>query len=219
MNKLTSALAMATVLLTSTALPAVADGPSSNWSGLYFGVHGGYGWSDLSSGSDSIDLDGGLIGGHIGYNWQWQRIVAGVEADGSFVSFDGKQRDPGGEQLSAENDWLASIRGRLGVDIGPALLYATAGVAWTDWSSLATFQDGGMPARLTLGSTGTGYVVGGGAEFALTQNMIARIEGLHYGFSGLDTNAKLNGTAVPAGMIPDLDNDITVVRGGLSYKF
>ncbi len=49
-----------------------------NWSGLYAGVNGGYGWS---ANTDNLDPAGGFGGGQIGYNFQRGNIVFGVEAD------------------------------------------------------------------------------------------------------------------------------------------
>src|SRR5215470_14223940 len=47
------------------------------WQGLYAGAH--VGWS--SSG----DLDGIILGGQVGYNWQVNQIVYGLEADAAFA--------------------------------------------------------------------------------------------------------------------------------------
>ena len=49
-----------------------------NWSGLYAGVNGGYGWSNRD---DNLDPTGGFGGGQIGFNLQRGPIVVGVEAD------------------------------------------------------------------------------------------------------------------------------------------
>src|SRR5688572_17819120 len=68
-----------------------------DWSGFYIGVHGGWGWGDADfsiSDSDftensllengfSTDLDGPVAGAQIGFNWQINNFLLGVEADGS----------------------------------------------------------------------------------------------------------------------------------------
>src|ERR1700686_2441032 len=92
------------------AVPYVAPPPSSiNWTGFYIGINSGYafGASDvqyssaptffnpaqfnapifaanyaaLSTGSLSANRDGFIGGGQIGYNWQFSRLVTGIEAD------------------------------------------------------------------------------------------------------------------------------------------
>src|SRR5271157_3029040 len=64
------------------------DAPSYgvNWSGLYVGVNGGYGWDASKIGSKmgpdlGVSPEGGFGGGQIGYNLQQGNIVFGVEAD------------------------------------------------------------------------------------------------------------------------------------------
>ncbi|MEZ5898558.1 MAG: hypothetical protein R3D51_03600 [Hyphomicrobiaceae bacterium] len=63
------------------------------WSGLYGGGHIGY--------ADAHHDDGFVAGAQLGYNWQANAIVYGVEGDISFTGADSV-------------DWLASVRGRLG---------------------------------------------------------------------------------------------------------
>src|SRR5215471_1607450 len=62
------------------------------WTGVYFGVHGGWGWARtqihdlfLSTPPNSIfqtSTDGPIAGGQIGVNWQYYNFVWGLELDG-----------------------------------------------------------------------------------------------------------------------------------------
>ncbi|MCW5688136.1 MAG: autotransporter domain-containing protein, partial [Pseudolabrys sp.] len=60
--------------------------PIYNWSGFYAGINGGGGWGNasvsgpLSTGGD-FDTSGGLIGGTLGYNFQMNQVVFGLEGD------------------------------------------------------------------------------------------------------------------------------------------
>jgi len=127
---------------TPAALPAYY-GSMSNWSGLYGGAHVGH--------ADS-DGDNGLVGGvQLGYNWQTQKIVYGVEGDISFL---------GNHSI----DSLASLRGRLGYLIQPRLLvYGTAGLG-----------------LINGGGTDTGFAYGVGLEGKLNPTLSARLEYLAY---------------------------------------
>jgi opacity protein-like surface antigen len=102
------------------------------WSGLYGGVHLGYA---------DARYDDGVVGGvQLGYNWQVNAIVYGVEGDISLT---------GAHSI----DWLASARGRLGYLIQPSLmLYGTAGVGG---DGDAGFVYGlGVEGKLTHATTG-----------------------------------------------------------------
>nr|PZN87126.1 MAG: hypothetical protein DIU57_03270 [Pseudomonadota bacterium] len=113
------------------------------WQGLYGGVHLGY--------IEDWDDEGVLGGAQLGYNWQADRFVVGVEGD-----------------LSAADtsvDWLASIRGRAGFLLDDRLLaYGTAGVGFVD-----AFDD-----------AETDFVWGVGLEGKLSDTMSARVEYLSY---------------------------------------
>jgi outer membrane immunogenic protein len=58
-----------------------------SWNGIYGGLSGGYGWGKtrgnfLPAGfGPSLDLEGGLVGGQIGYNYQIGTWVLGFEID------------------------------------------------------------------------------------------------------------------------------------------
>lgn len=137
------------------AVGAAQAGDTYNWSGLYLGGHGGFGWSDFEypgtnpyvappapcanafgpgehCGSPRPDLKGGLVGGQIGYNVQIHQIVIGAEADISFSNMEETVRDGNYLTQSHTLERLGSIRGRLGYALGHVLPYATAGWAWAD---------------------------------------------------------------------------------------
>ena len=93
----TSALAADLPARTYTKAPVMVD-PGFNWTGFYVGGNLGYGWgrssdtSSLTNGAGttlfttagSSNLNGVVGGGQIGYNWQVQNWLWGLEA--AFVS-------------------------------------------------------------------------------------------------------------------------------------
>jgi outer membrane immunogenic protein len=138
----------------------VADyGPPIGWSGFYVGINAGAAFDDSNVSEDDTV---GLLGGHIGYNWQggspW---VVGIEGDVSYLDDDAI-------------DYLATIRGRLGYAFGPTLLYGTAGAAF-----LGVSEDFG-------GDDLTGFVAGGGFERKLRENVSFGVEALYYSFDDND---------------------------------
>ena len=70
--------------------------PGYDWTGVYAGLNAGYAWTD-TSGTDidgwtvidgeTINADGGAFvgGAQLGYNWQSNSLVGGVETDINYV--------------------------------------------------------------------------------------------------------------------------------------
>src|ERR1700760_1873279 len=90
----TSAMAADLPARTYTKAPVMMVDPGYNWSGFYIGGNVGYSWGrsgdtttftngagTLFTTAASSNLDGVVGGGQIGYNWQTQNWVWGLEAD------------------------------------------------------------------------------------------------------------------------------------------
>jgi len=144
---------------------AAEGAPGSDWTGLYFGGHIGYGVASVrgettagdgtpggipASESAHIDLDEQLRGFQLGVNYQLSnRVVVGAEADFSWSKLFGTQKSVATEGtlgqrnwLQAETDydfdWTATLRGRVGYAFDRYLAYGTAGVAFLDESQIRT---------------------------------------------------------------------------------
>ncbi|MBA2125760.1 porin family protein [Hyphomicrobium methylovorum] len=183
--------------------PVVNYQPSI-WEGAYIGVNGGYGWSNSGYGEPS----GGFGGAQIGYNWQRDRFVFGVEADFQGADISGHEFGAFHEARS-DVDWFSTVRGRAGIASGPWLLYATGGVAFADIDNRIAFDDG---TSFRKDGTRTGYVVGGGLEYALSRNWTMKAE---YLYLGMGNDNLVN----DEGFETRVNNDIQTVRVGLNYKF
>ena len=226
--------------------PAIAP-PSQTWAGFYLGAHGGYGWKDNdfhrvinSTGPvviDGIKSRGALAGSQAGYNWQYGRVVAGLETDFSFGNIKGTsptviENIGGGAtqtlSLADKVKNLATARARLGwLPADNVWLYATGGLAWERLERTQISVQTG-PGTLIRTDTGVvpsdrfGAVVGAGAEWMpFGPNWIGRVEYLHYDFGKFE-NATTFTTTVP-GAVPYAERQgrqtIEVVRAGVSYKF
>ena len=213
------------------AAPMIVD-RSFDWTGFYLGGHVGYGWGKASAdfpisffaGDPAFpyqDLDGVIGGAQIGYNYQVNWLVLGVEGD--FSGADIKQRSSNsafvGVNTTSEADvkWLASVRGRVGAAFNSILIYGTGGAAWSklQLSTQSSFAPGAFLRNWFDGQgvVHDGWVAGAGVEWAFSSNWIARAEYLHYEFDG-KTHFQ---PSLVAGINHDLKLD--VVRAGLSYKF
>ena len=179
----TSALA-ADVVFEEPPAPVVAEIPIFTWTGGYIGVQGGYLWSDVNFDDDvegelfSDSFNGGLLGGYIGYNWQTGPWVFGAEGDLNAVWND-ETFTVGAFDVDVGSDYLASLRGRVGYAIDRTLIFATAGVAFTQASAQA---DVGNDSTVSVDQDFTGWTIGAGAEYAFTNNWVGRVEYRYYDF-------------------------------------
>ena len=129
-----------------------------NWSGFYFGVFGGWAWTDVHAtdlftdafggnfytpGGNPYDLsaDGLLAGAQAGYDWQWNRFVVGIAGEVGYMDLNGKKTNPwalpvpGTEVLpytTVDGGWYGALTGRVGVPFNRFLIYARGGVAFLD---------------------------------------------------------------------------------------
>jgi outer membrane immunogenic protein len=195
------------------AAPVAYVTPVYNWSGFYAGINGGFGWGTGSfSGppaSGDFDTSGGLFGGTLGYNWQTNQVVFGVETDLDWSDIKGSAACGGGVTCRVSNDWLGTARGRIGFAMDRVMPYVTGGLAFGKVNAAAT---GGNPGT---SDTRTGWTLGGGVEFALAGNWTAKGEYLYVDLG--DFNC---GTRCGAPVGPDrVEFRSHIVRAGLNYRF
>jgi outer membrane immunogenic protein len=185
------------------------------WQGAYIGLNAGYGWAD----SGEAEPEGLLGGGQLGYNWQRDRFVFGIEGDIQAADLNDSQNftfNNGFGRATSDIEWFSTIRGRVGVTNGPALFYLTGGVAFADIDNRLAVVDGGTPILFSEQNTRTGYTVGGGLEWKIAKNWTAKAEYLYLDFgdetvTGFDAAGNRYST--------DIDTDAHVARVGLNYQF
>jgi outer membrane immunogenic protein len=187
--------------------------PVFTWTGFYIGIQGGYVWTNLDVDPGGVgidDLNGGLFGGYVGYNWQYGAWVFGAEGDFNGVWNDQTFAIAGPPPFTVDigTDWLASIRARAGYSFDRVLIFATGGVAFTNASA-----DVNLGGGLTLSGdeTFTGWTIGGGAEYAFTDNWIGRVEYRFYDFPDKDIDG-------PGGL-GDVSLNTQTITAGIAYKF
>jgi outer membrane immunogenic protein len=209
--------------------PVVAAVPVFTWTGFYVGVNAGYGWNTNSDdryfdptlgvyvGGD--DNNGGFVGGgQIGYNYQIGSFVIGVETDIQYADIGGRSNYGYVNGLyygdDSNGNWFGTVRARAGVAFDRALIYVTGGLAYGDVARGSSVILGPTGAVIGYGSNSdvnTGWTLGGGVEYAFTNNLTAKVEGLYV---NLDTKNDA------FGYYGDRDNaEFGVVRAGLNFKF
>ncbi|MCZ8316454.1 MAG: porin family protein [Phreatobacter sp.] len=179
---------------------AAVMAPAFSWTGFYVGAFAGYGWSNFNFGGTPGSANGPLIGGTLGYNYQINQFVLGVEADLAFAAATG--RLAAAPAVSHSTNMLGSLRARAGFAVDRALLYVTGGLA---------VQGAALAANLgpLEKYTRAGYTLGAGVEYAFTPNWTAKIEYGYYNF----------GTRAATVNFPTLRSDVHTVKIGVNYLF
>ena len=206
--------------------PPVAP-PLFSWTGFYVGGNIGAGWESFNITDRLTGLNFGsntrsafIGGGQVGFNYQVNPFfVIGVEG-----FFDGIASNKnagtgvfvpgiGLVTASAQPDWVSTAAGRIGFT-GPGfdhwLFYAKGGGGWVQASTtinapVATFSE----SRTT-----SGWMAGGGIEWAFAPNWTARID---YQYIGLEN------TALAPGFLVDTFNtrnaNVQTLTVGVNYLF
>ncbi|ODT29986.1 MAG: hypothetical protein ABS35_07470 [Kaistia sp. SCN 65-12] len=191
----------ADVVMEEPPAPApIAELPVASWAGPYAGINLGYGFSGrtkLPGVGTNIKTDGFVGGGFVGYNWQADDFVYGLEGD---LGYNGVKGSSGG--LKSKSGLEGSLRARLGYSVTPEiLLYGTAGGAGKNVkiSDSVASQSKGM----------FGWTAGVGTDIKITDNVFGRVEYRYtdYGSKTFDTFGS---------KVKDSDNRVTF---GVGMKF
>jgi outer membrane immunogenic protein len=226
-----------------------------NWTGFYIGLNGGGGWADdrsnvvyeslagvpypstaLPGGAGTFgsrSAAGGFGGGQIGYNWQAQNWVFGLEADAQGSGIRGSEGatlpyfagSPGSTITATTTerlDWFGTVRGRLGYAWNNFLLYGTGGFAFGQTNSTITTADSfGFTSFGADTTTRTGYVVGAGAEYGFAPNWSAKLEYqyLDLGRGTINAVEFLAGAPTIFATANSTRYDYHTVRLGINYRW
>ncbi len=198
-----------------------------NWTGMYIGVNGGYGWGShdpldlIAGGFDpgrNFSTSGGFIGGTIGAQIQQGYVVLGGEADLDWANITGSGTvipsiagvaQPFTIGLTSKTEGIGTARIRAGVALNNWLLYATGGVALLDETAKGTNVNGvpcgavGVLTSCPASHWRPGGAVGLGTEYAFTPNWTVKGEYLYISAIG-------TGSA---------KNELNLLRFGVNYKF
>jgi outer membrane immunogenic protein len=210
----------AAVIFGAFVSSAAAQG-TPRWGGAYIGAQIGGAWGKTSADSGPLtgfnqtygyNSQGAVGGAYLGYNIVTNGLVWGVEGDleASGLSKDGIGTL--GYLHRTKLDWLGSVRGRLGFTSGPALFYATGGVAFGDVKITKAVTPTTLPFA-EYGGTRTGYTIGAGLDYAFASNLIGRLE---YRYTDL---GKQDFSSTAVNSIDSSRFDFHAVRAGIAYKF
>ena len=190
----------------------------------------------IQNASGTIDNSGGLAGGQIGYLLQSGQVVFGVEAGFDWMDARGSRTagalyiaanpNPGYTiNQSVSSEWLLTLLGRVGVDMGAWYPYITGGIAVADlkynWNYTDTFWGAGCACAASFSKTVLGGVGGVGVEWRWDSHWSLRGEYLLMYFDSVTGTSHVGnptfGTlAIYAHQAQFQEN---IGRLALSYKF
>lgn len=254
MKALVGGIAVSVLLATPTLaadMPVKAPPPVVatvyNWTGFYIGGHVGYAWGrsrtdvgrpdalDCGNGpsceSFSHTVNGAFGGAHIGYNWQVNSIVFGLEAEGGYIGARGAAFSAIAPDHRFETKYGAygAFTGRLGIAADRTLFYGKGGLVIAHIKNEALDDVGAFvpspdPEHIGRSSkTRLGWTAGGGIEYAFANNWTVRGEYLYMRFNNKTVYDLGDGSGgVPPATDPSpytFHDHLHTVRFGLSYKF
>lgn len=239
--------ALAADLPSRTAPVYAPIAPIFTWTGFYVGANAGASFATFDTTvvgtaantignvaalrrpqSFSTDKTGFIGGGQVGYNYQIGSIVLGAEADLQYTDVKSTNAFLGTSGATSvfrqEMEYLGTVRLRAGYAVDRFLVYATGGLAYGEVKNNATFFSATVPGQIDyFGSRSdmqVGYTVGGGVEYAFTNNLSAKAEYLYYDLGKKNNPVNLT-AAGPAGGSYVARNETSghIVRVGLNYRF
>ncbi|KPF73088.1 hypothetical protein IP69_00490 [Bosea sp. AAP35] len=221
--------------------------PIFTWTGFYAGVNAGgvftentistVGTAPFTIGnvlaerrpsSISNDETGFIGGAQIGYNYQIGSVVLGIETDIQYTDISSRTSRLGTSNatsvFSQDLDYLGTVRLRAGYAFDRVMVYATGGLAYGDVSNRATFFNAALPGQVDYvggkSDIKVGFTVGGGVEYAFTNNLSLKAEYLYYdlGKQNVAVN-QVNFALAPGSYVSRMENNGHIVRAGLNYRF
>ena len=219
--------------------------PQFSWTSCYVGGHvgGGKGSKDMTdpvflveenliapgttTGVTTVNTTptGAVIGGEIGCDYQFSsNVVIGIEGTASGTTMRGSQivslhdSPPDVALVQANNDFLASVTGRIGYAFDTVLLYGRGGfaVAGDKYNvSGGSVAGNGTPFNFQGLDNRYGWVAGGGVDWAFSRHWSMNVEYDYYRF-GSGNILMTDGISGATGVV-DVKQTVQVIKVGFNF--
>jgi outer membrane immunogenic protein len=206
------------------------------WSGVYVGGNIGAAWNQATV-NDIVPPGVGLNfgnpnpngffigGGQIGANYQIQAFVMGVEADFDWAanrnnSGPGMATALGTIRVSANDRWITTLAARFGVALDHWLIYGKAGGGWVNANNFTvTNLTTGTAVAISGNNTNSGWLVGGGVEYAWTPNWSTKLEFDYLGLRNASYAVPAASPVLPGDVFNSTGRAVMTLTGGVNYLF
>src|ERR1041385_1227217 len=184
-----------------------------------------------------IEPNGFTAGGQAGFNWQWDSFLFGLEWDFGKMDLSGSTTATATYPCcaptaftvtqTAETSWVMTGRPRVGVVLGHALFYGTAGASVTNVKYTALFTDTFATAHesAAINETRPGWIAGIGGEHHFSHHFSVKGEYLwtDFGTASIPTSNLTAFTppiAFPTNIFTHTVNmRAGLVRAGINFRF
>ena len=209
--------------------PAPVLAPIYDWTGFYIGANGGWGEShncvnfadDLGTfGEACRGRSGGLFGGQVGYRWQANQWVFGLEAQGDWADLNNTRVSLIDPTLStrAKTDGIGLFTGQIGYACNAALLYVKGGAAVTS-NRFSIFNNITGIELAAASSTRWGGTVGVGFEYGFAPNWSFGVEYDHLFLGDANNSFSIVNPNVVGVLNSRITQDVDMVTLRVNYRF
>jgi outer membrane immunogenic protein len=212
--------------------PPVVPTVIYNWSGFYIGGELGGIWTRANGSfvfpppaTYSNKGSSGAGGGFMGYQYQFNHVVLGIEANVVALFSENLGRSvcapvascvAGATVGDRITDPIWSVGPRLGWAAGNWMPYLTGGYAGTTLRNTAFVN--GVPTEF-FSQTRSGWYAGAGVDWAVNPNWVVGVEYRHYDFGTARGVPTLVGGGIDAANTMDVSLRADSVMARASYKF
>jgi len=224
--------------------------PCPKWTGFYAGIQGGYERAlfdpDLSlsglwigtatapsaerDGSRDFGVNGGQLGGVLGYNFTFNNLLLGIEGSGVYTCARDSRVDHFSDpniglyrvSTSVDSHYLATVGPRIGWTFCKWMPFITGGAAFSDLNFHQSLVSASAAPNTEGGSTDNGHVgwfVGGGLEYAITDHWHIRGDYKYADFGQHDSFSSDFATGFGAPMHSRIELREHVATAAIVYQF
>ena len=209
-----------------------------DWTGIYGGLHLGAGLLEdqvTTATTTALEPAGTrtnlspfsvVSGAQAGFNIEFAPFVIGAEGTFTWSNISGRQTAPSlvpgvFESSTSRPHWYATATGKVGYAANDFLFYAKGGAAWMDVNYIQDLAAGnGNISSQTITDTRSGFTVGGGMEFGMTESLSLRVEYDYLNFGTKTyTFGNLNLNPAPLVLPVAIRSSTSLITAGINYRF
>ena len=197
--------------------------------GFYIGANGGWGEShncvDFITAIGTVASgcgggSGGVVGGQIGYRWQTNQFVFGLESQGDWADLSNTRVSMFNPTLSTrvKTDGIGLFTGQIGWAWNATLFYVKGGAAVTS-NRFDIFDNGTGIGLFSANSTRWGGALGVGFEYGYTPNWSFGVEYDHLFMGNANNSFSVIDPRLAAVLNDRVSQDVDMVTLRVNYRF